>query len=146
MSNKGFTLIELIATLLIISVITVIVIPKIINFEGNAEKRLLLAVLDEMNAREHMAFLDCKMTENCVDYNMPNFSDLHGATLVNGNTISFAGGGSYQVYRNETPYAFRWTDKLLDSVDPPEITPPSDQCPDGYSKDKHGKCKKDKKK
>ena len=148
--NKGFTIIELIATLLIISILSVIAMSRIIDFEGSAERRLLGAVLDEMNAREHMAYLDCKMA-NCGEYQMPDFSDLQGATLLGTSSIKFDGGGTYSVYRYETEFAYRWSDKIPQSTEitpeePPAEPPAEDQCPPGYSPDKNGKCKKDKKK
>jgi prepilin-type N-terminal cleavage/methylation domain-containing protein len=152
--NKGFTLVELIAVLLIISIITVMIVPKIIDFEWSAERKLLYALLDEMNAREHMAFLDCKLQRDCSEYEIPDFSDLRGAKLT-GNTLKFDGGGSYSIYRNESPYSYIWSTTPGQSEEyssdetplpPEEITPPEpDQCPPGYSPDKYGKCKKDKK-
>jgi len=125
-------MIELIAVMLIISVVTVAIVPKIVDLEENAERKLLVAVLSEMNAREHLAFLDCKMMDGCVEYEMPLFNDLQGMSLIDDSAIKFEGGGTYEVYRNQTTYAYMWADyKSEDST-----------CPEGFALDKKGKCKK----
>jgi prepilin-type N-terminal cleavage/methylation domain-containing protein len=97
MNSRGFTLIELICTLLIIAIVTVMIVPRIINLESSAEKKLLETVLSELNAREHMAWLNCKMGPECKeiitdDLMGINFSD-------NKKKLIFEGGGSHRVYR-----------------------------------------------
>ena len=82
MDQKGFTMIELIAVMLIISIITVMIVPKLINLEVNAEKKLFSVVISEMNVREHMAYLDCKLKDDCTEYVMPDFSDIKGLKLI----------------------------------------------------------------
>lgn len=94
---KGFTIIELICTLLIISILTVLVVPRIIDLESNAEKKLLLTVLSELNAREHMAWLDCKMGITC---NEITTDDLMGISFDKKlKNLTFNGGGKHPVYR-----------------------------------------------
>jgi prepilin-type N-terminal cleavage/methylation domain-containing protein len=94
---KGFTIIELICTLLIISILTVLVVPRIIDLESNAEKKLLLTVLSELNAREHIAWLDCKMGSECKEVII---NDLMGVGFDNKlKNLIFEGGGSHPVHR-----------------------------------------------
>lgn len=107
-NNNGYTMIELIAVLIIISVITATIIPKMISFETSAERKLLAAVLDELNAREHMSFLDCKLGLVCVD---ARTDDLVGISLdKKGTSMIFDGGGTYPVYRVDATeiIAGRW--------------------------------------
>ena len=99
-NNKGFTMIELIAVLIIISVITVTIIPKIIDLESSAERKLLGIVLAELTVREKLAFVDFKLGN---DYVPINRDDLMGVSLEGKNDdklkLIFDGGGTYAVYR-----------------------------------------------
>ena len=107
-NNRGFTMIELIAVLLIISVITVFIVPKIIDLESSTEKKLLGAVLSELNARENMAWLDCKLSDVCVDVAT---NDLMGVSIdKKGKHLTFDGGGKYDIYRVDATdgVAARW--------------------------------------
>jgi prepilin-type N-terminal cleavage/methylation domain-containing protein len=99
MKQGGFTLIELICTLLIMSIITVMIVPRIVALSSNAEKKLLGSVLSELNAREHMAWLDCKMGTECKGIIT---DDLMGISF-NGNfkNLTFDNGGTYLVYRSD---------------------------------------------
>jgi prepilin-type N-terminal cleavage/methylation domain-containing protein len=97
MKQGGFTLIELICTLLIMSIITVMIVPRIVALSSNAEKKLLGSVLSELNAREHMAWLDCKMGSECRGIIT---DDLMGVSFDKKlKNLTFDGGGKYPVYR-----------------------------------------------
>jgi prepilin-type N-terminal cleavage/methylation domain-containing protein len=96
-NNRGFTLIELVCTLLIMAILTVMILPRIIDLESNAEKKLLGAVLSELNAREHMAWLDCKMGPVCKEIIT---DDLMGVSFDKKlKNLIFEGGGSHPVHR-----------------------------------------------
>ncbi len=98
-NQKGFTLIELIAVMLIIGVLTATVIPKIIDLESSAEKKLLGTVLSELNAREQLAWLDCKLGPTCREIIT---NDLMGVSFDEKmKNLIFTGGGEYRVYRTE---------------------------------------------
>lgn len=104
MNNKGFTLIELVACLIIISVLTAIAVPKFIDLRSNAEKRLMLAVLSEFNAQETLAYNENRFSSNPKD---PYESPIKAGVLSSGMSLSgadpsyvlFTGGGKYDVYR-----------------------------------------------
>lgn len=100
-NNKRFTVIELISVMLIILVITVMIVPRIIDLGGSVERKLLGTVLAELNAGEQMAWLDCKISDSpCVPE--AKIDDLMGVS-INGKGKKmfavFAGGGKYQVHR-----------------------------------------------
>ncbi|MGD8284804.1 MAG: type II secretion system protein [Desulfobacterales bacterium] len=61
-NKKGFTMLEIIAVLILLSVLAAIAVPKYINMETNARKRILDAGMKELNAREHLAWSDQKIS------------------------------------------------------------------------------------
>jgi len=55
-------MLEIIAVLIILSVLAAIAVPKYINLEANARQRILDAGMQELNAREHLAWSDQKIS------------------------------------------------------------------------------------
>jgi prepilin-type N-terminal cleavage/methylation domain-containing protein len=62
--EKGFTLIELIATLVIISVLAAVLIPRYINAETSAKMRGLDLGIAEMNGRETLTWAMIKLSNS----------------------------------------------------------------------------------
>jgi prepilin-type N-terminal cleavage/methylation domain-containing protein len=60
--EEGFTLIELIATLVIISVIAAILVPRYIEAETSSKYRALDVGVSEMNGRETLTWAVVKMS------------------------------------------------------------------------------------
>lgn len=111
MNNNGFTLVELLAVLIIMGVLTAVAVPKFINLQSGAERKIVLAVLAEFNAQEHMAYLDNRLSANPVDpypepITIPSELSL-GISLEKDDkgVLVFTGGGSYKVYRCEVDEA-----------------------------------------
>ena len=61
--EKGFTLIELIATLVIISVLATVVVPRYLDAETSAKMRGLDLGISEMNGRETLAWAMVKLSD-----------------------------------------------------------------------------------
>jgi prepilin-type N-terminal cleavage/methylation domain-containing protein len=62
--EKGFTLIELIGTLVIISVLAAVVVPRYLDAETSARTRGLDLGISEMNARETLTWAMIKLSDN----------------------------------------------------------------------------------
>ena len=56
MNNKGFSLVEVIAVMIIMSVLAVAVVPKLIKVDKSAELHGLKAGVQEINAREKLTW------------------------------------------------------------------------------------------
>ena len=59
--HAGFTLIEIIAVLVIISAIAAIAVPKYIDLDENAKDRALSAGISELNGREALTWADMRI-------------------------------------------------------------------------------------
>jgi prepilin-type N-terminal cleavage/methylation domain-containing protein len=62
--EKGFTLIELIATLVIISVLAAVVVPRYLDAETSSKMRGLDLGISEMNGRETLTWAMIKLSDN----------------------------------------------------------------------------------
>ncbi len=62
--EKGFTLIELIATLVIISVLAAVVVPRYLDAETSAKMRGLDLGISEMNGRETLTWAMIKLSDS----------------------------------------------------------------------------------
>lgn len=154
MNQRGYTLIELLAVLIILSILMAIAVPKFIDFDNRAERSLLVAVLDEFNAQEQLAYLDNRLSDDPKDpYVMPIKIDSklsNGMTLKGGdpNYVLFTGGGEFPVYRwsydsaASTWHDYPQPDDQIDSGtdDTSDDTDPAD--PNPVCKEKKCKGKK----
>lgn len=129
MNSRGFTLIELIACLILISIFAALAVPRFVNLQPNAEKKLLQMVLAEMNSQEILAWNNCRLetTDQCIEYERPIFDNLQGVKLV-GTEVQFVGGGHYPVYDAQLSDGYwKWySGTAQDAIDP--IDPGPNTC------------------
>ena len=61
-NDKGFTLIEIIAVMIILGVLAAVVVPRYVDLEEGARQRAIDAVISEINARESLTWADNKIS------------------------------------------------------------------------------------
>jgi prepilin-type N-terminal cleavage/methylation domain-containing protein len=71
-NQKGFTLIEIIAVLVILGILAAVAIPKYIDMRDDAVAKAVVGVSSELNARERLTLAQWKLQGNTGYYTAPD--------------------------------------------------------------------------
>ncbi len=103
--ESGFTLLEIIAALVIISILSAVVIPRYISLDVSAKQKAIDAGIAELNGRESLTWSNLKIAESGYQ------DDTHLFGLMDtslGQDYSWGGAvpdssGGILVFRLDTP-------------------------------------------
>jgi len=93
-NQKGFTLIEIIAVLVILGILAAVAIPKYIDMREDAVKKSVVGVSSELNARERLTLAQWKLQDKSGNYTAPD--TIMGPDWNGGLAIASTTGFQYQ--------------------------------------------------
>ena len=102
--NKGFTLLEIIAAMVILSILAAVAIPRYISLDDSARQKAIDAGIAELNGRETLTWSNIKISEQGYEGDAILFPlvDTHLGTDYTWNPPGPDSGGGTLIFRNSS--------------------------------------------